>query len=162
MEEFTTTAPEAQGGLPVKCHSPAAATEHQRTEIGKPVYFADEDLTVYLDVVDYPGTPRSTNDCPISRACRRLYGCHTAEIGRGSSYLEFPRFFIRYRTKGLAKLVTEAVDYEVLRARGGAVHLGAVPPSGRKPRIPGKVGGTGAGNPATVRIDDPFLRRRLA
>jgi len=131
---------------------------------GKPVYLADRDQDLVFALEDFDGsTPGTTDNCVIVHTCKRQLGAIAAEVGRSTSYVEFDKFFIRYRTLGLAKVSTIAFDVGALLERtGGRVTLGRIPASGRKPRVAGVVGGSGKGNPSKAQIDNPLLRPRIS
>src|SRR5215471_4610754 len=135
-----------------------------RDRDGKPVYLADRDQELVFALEDFKDTtPGSSDNCVIVHTCGRQLGAIAAEIGRSTSYVEFEKFFVRYRTLGLARLSTIAFDVGALLERtGGRVTLGKIPASGRKPRVPGVVGGSGKGNPSKAEIDNPLLRPRIS
>jgi hypothetical protein len=138
-------------------------TRANRDWRGKPLYFADRDITVTLVPADLKNAkPGSTDDCVIVHACTRIFGAVAVEVGRTYSYVEFPKYAIKYRTLGIARLVTVAFDLKALRALNGSIVLGRIPPSGRKVRTAGLVSGSGGGNPPRYRVINPLLRPRVA
>lgn len=119
-----------------------------------PQYFADVDIEIPVESSHEKGSIRRDADhCVLVTASLDLFD--HAQIGRGYSRFYTSdtkgRFAIKARTKSMAMRYLTAWD-QGGKFPSGTYQFGRISPADRRPRQPGKKGGSGGGRAATINV----------